>query len=228
MAPRAWWWALAAAWFASAVGGDVELLAVVLTVPAHTANRDAIRRGWGKPSSFDVLLWFVVSSRDPGFEAAAFSAERSARGDVVVCDVASGFDRIITKVSCALAKATASVAFDFVIKTDDDATLCLGQIIKDLRGVSPRDAAVYAGRNVKFRRPLPEGKPLRTNLGLERDPPHFGGHLCGNQIFNPTSMFEYSNVLTRVLPLCFENSMRAIDPSKNQPNRLRFDRAREF
>ena len=27
---------------------------------------------------------------------------------------------------------------------------------------------------------------------------------------------------------CFENSTRAIDSSKNQPNRLRFDRAREF
>jgi len=34
--------------------------------------------------------------------------------------------------------------------------------------------------------------------------------------------------LTQALRLGFENSTRAIDPSKNQPNRLRFDRAREF
>ena len=52
--------------------------------------------------------------------------------------------------------------------------------------------------------------------------------LCASQIFNPTSMCAYSNVLTRSLPPCFENSLRAIDSSKNQPNRLRFDRAREF
>ena len=52
--------------------------------------------------------------------------------------------------------------------------------------------------------------------------------LCANQIFNPTSICAYSNVLTRSLPPCFENSLRAIDSSKNQPNRLRFDRAREF
>ena len=32
----------------------------------------------------------------------------------------------------------------------------------------------------------------------------------------------------RNLRLCFENSMRAIDSSKNQPNRLRFDRDGEF
>ena len=51
---------------------------------------------------------------------------------------------------------------------------------------------------------------------------------CANQIFNPTSMCAYSNVLTRDLRPRFENSTRAIDPSKNQPNRLRFDRAREF
>jgi hypothetical protein len=54
------------------------------------------------------------------------------------------------------------------------------------------------------------------------------GHLCANQIFNPTSMCAYANVLTRALPPCFENSLRAIDSSKHQPNRLRFDRAREF
>ena len=55
-----------------------------------------------------------------------------------------------------------------------------------------------------------------------------GADLCANQIFNPDSMCAYSNVLTQTLQLCFENSTRAIDSSKNQPNRLRFDRAREF
>ena len=52
--------------------------------------------------------------------------------------------------------------------------------------------------------------------------------LCGNQIFNPTSMCAYATVLVQAFLLCFENSMRAIDSSKNQPNRLRFDRDREF
>ena len=51
---------------------------------------------------------------------------------------------------------------------------------------------------------------------------------CGNQISNPTSMCAYSKALTRALPLRFDSSTRAIDSSKNQPNRLRFDRAREF
>ena len=52
--------------------------------------------------------------------------------------------------------------------------------------------------------------------------------LCGNQIFNPTSMYAYATVSTQGFLLCFENSTRAIDSSKNQPNRLRFGRAREF
>ena len=55
-----------------------------------------------------------------------------------------------------------------------------------------------------------------------------GTPVCGIQIFNPTSMCAYATVLTQALRLCFENSTRAIDSSKNQPNRLRFDRAREF
>ena len=52
--------------------------------------------------------------------------------------------------------------------------------------------------------------------------------LCGTQIFNPTSMCALSNGSDQPLQPCFENSTRAIDSSKNQPNRLRFDRAREF
>ena len=52
--------------------------------------------------------------------------------------------------------------------------------------------------------------------------------LCANQIFNPTSICAYSNISTHALRLCFENSTRAIDLSKNQPNRRRFDRDREF
>jgi hypothetical protein len=39
---------------------------------------------------------------------------------------------------------------------------------------------------------------------------------------------QCSNVLTRALAPCFENSTRAIGSSKNQPNRLRFGRAGEF
>jgi len=52
--------------------------------------------------------------------------------------------------------------------------------------------------------------------------------LRGNQIFNPTSMFAYATVSTQGFLPCFENSTRAIDSSKSQPNRLRFDRDREF
>merc|ERR1712091_290644 len=36
------------------------------------------------------------------------------------------------------------------------------------------------------------------------------------------------NILRGTLSLCFDSSRRAIDSSKNQPNRLRCDRAREF
>ena len=48
--------------------------------------------------------------------------------------------------------------------------------------------------------------------------------LRGFHIFNPTSMCAYSNASTHALRLCFGNSTRAIDSSKNQPNRLRFER----
>ena len=55
-----------------------------------------------------------------------------------------------------------------------------------------------------------------ASLGSVRDVlEEMGGELCGHQIFNPTSMCAYATVSTRALRLGFEDSTRAIDPSKN-------------
>ena len=50
----------------------------------------------------------------------------------------------------------------------------------------------------------------------------------GIHIFHPTSMCAHATASTHALRPCFENSTRAIDSSKTQPNRRRCDRAREF
>ena len=155
-----------------------EVVFAVLTVPNHRPHRDAIRNGYGQPGGFRTKLWFVVSERDPRYEGAAFVEERSQRDDLLVCDTAPGFDHIIGKVSCAIKKAVQLYDFDFFFKTDDDATLCIAQLVKDLRA-APKGASVYAGRRVKAGRALEAGKPLEVNLGLTTDPPHFGGHGYG-------------------------------------------------
>ncbi|KAJ1454586.1 hypothetical protein M885DRAFT_521488 [Pelagophyceae sp. CCMP2097] len=155
----------------------VEIVACVLSVPQHRPHRDAVRTGWGQfGASLNAVLWFVVSKRDPGYTA--ISDERAARGDVLTCDVATGFDRIASKVSCALSAALDRFHFDWWIKTDDDATLCLGKILNELRSATfgAQDFGVYAGRKLKFARQLAGEKPLARNLGLTHDPPHFGGH----------------------------------------------------
>jgi hypothetical protein len=87
--------------------------------------------------------------------------------------------------------------------------------------------ALSNGKFARVKAP-PAGAEWNAPWIVEFASPLAGLALCANQIFNPTSMCAYSNVLTRALPPCFENSLRAIDSSKNQPNRLRFDRAREF
>ena len=114
-----------------------------------------------------------------------------------------------------------------------------------VRAASGRSVLVPRAYETTTLAPSQARVPLRGELHLPV--PHVGrryvqpgqGHargqgrvlarcLCGNQIFNPTSMCAYATISTRDLPPCFENSTRAIDSSKNQPKRLRFDRAREF
>ena len=170
-------WLLAAAYYAQEKP-YYEVVFAVLTVPQHGPHRDAIRNGYGQPGGFRTKLWFVVSEKDPGYEGAGFVEERSQRDDLLVCNTEPGFDHIIGKVSCAIRKAVQLYNFDFFFKTDDDATLCIAQLVKDLRA-APKGASVYAGRRVKAGRALEAGKPLEVNLGLTTDPPHFGGHGYG-------------------------------------------------
>ena len=75
--------------------------------------------------------------------------------------------------------------------------------------------AIYRAAKLKDRRDASKLAPARYDL-------------CRIQIFNSTSICAYATVSTQLLWLGFENLIRAIDSSKNQPNRLRFDRAREF
>ncbi|KAH8049501.1 C1 peptidase-like protein [Aureococcus anophagefferens] len=59
------------------------------------------------------------------------------------------------------------------------------------------------------------GETLRHDAGRQKGVADAVRDLCGNQIFNPTSMCAYATVSTQGFLLCFENSMRAIDSSKN-------------
>ena len=73
------------------------------------------------------------------------------------------------------------------------------------------------------RRPAPRSGEARRRVLA---PPK--NTASGNDIFDPTSMWACSTVVTRVLRPCFENSTRAIEWFNNQPIRLRRDRAREL
>ena len=85
---------------------------------------------------------------------------------------------------------------------------------------------------VRVLRRLPDVLRLRALVLPAPQRNHRGAHddvaprewrrrgLCGFQSFGPTSMCAYSNGLDPALWSCFENSTRAIDSSKNQPNRL--------
>ena len=78
-----------------------------------------------------------------------------------------------------------------------------------------RDTA-HRPRELLRRQELHVQRRLRSGQGRRRPP-------RGKQIFHPTSMCAHATVSMRALRLRFENSTRALDSSKNQPNR----RARE-
>jgi hypothetical protein len=152
-----------------------------LSIPKHWDRRDAIRNGWHDSSKFvgiDSILKFVVSTNDEGVSDSYFVEESQLKKDIIFCGVPSGFHNIIRKVSCGMKDMLRSYTFDFFLKTDDDSTICLGSLLNTLYSQSNLNAA-YFGRKLKIERNIPTDKPLFKNLGLIKDPQHFGGHGYG-------------------------------------------------
>ena len=125
---------------------------------------------------------------------------------------------------CQLPPATCAVLY---FSADDSAWTVLGSLSAEKpSGIFRLPPHLGAGAAVA--RVGVALEPAATAANLDLVGSGASDRLCGIQIFNPTSMCAYATVSTQAFQMCFENSTRAIDSSKNQPNRLRFDRAREF
>ena len=152
----------------------IFLFSSVLSMPKHRAQRDAIRTSWSAEamngSAFRTR--FIVSKNDMGFADDAFQKELATEGDIVVTDTPTGFGFIIYKVKFSMEYAIKHFDFAFLFKTDDDSGICLSGMLKELHTLEP--SRIFFGK-LKVGRPIPAGKPIRVNLGLQQDPPHMGG-----------------------------------------------------
>ena len=170
-------------WFYSSYCIDhYDIVVIALSVPKHSNRREVVRTGWHDSSKFDgihSMVKFVVSTNDEGVSDSSFIDESTIKNDIILCSVPSGFQNIIRKVSCGMKYMLQSYTFDFFLKTDDDSTICLGSLLNHLYSQRSSLNAAYFGRKLKTDRTIPTDKPLVKNLGLLKDPQHFGGHGYG-------------------------------------------------
>ncbi|XP_036601045.1 beta-1,3-galactosyltransferase 6 [Trichosurus vulpecula] len=129
------------------------LAVLVVSAPAGTERRSAVRSTWlagaGSPGPLaDVWARFVVGTA--GLEAAERSAlerEQARHGDLLLLpQLRDAYENLTAKVLAMFAWLDKRVAFDFVLKADDDTFARLGALRDELRAREPeRRRRLYWG-----------------------------------------------------------------------------------
>ena len=199
--------------------------ALVPQRPARGRHASQLSMGWGDPPVWSDAV--VKSNDEAGDGLRAIALEVSPEtleahrigGQYVQLTLGEEKPGFYAIASPPVVGPTEGKAFEFLIKENEGnaylTSLAAGAAVK----CSEVSGGGYA-----------VGKAFNGEDGAVDS--EYDGFACmnprANQIFNATSMGACVTVSTRSRQSCFENSRRAIASSRNQPNRLRFDRARDF
>ena len=125
----------------------LDLAVLILSRPAEaggTAAQEAVRAAWAHwPQPCVVRHWFLIGG----------AAHDHVRGDMLHVTAPEGYSKIFLKVLAGMRWLLRSRAhggqhaFRFLLKTDDDAFVCLGGVLRFLAASLPLYAGKPGGRN---------------------------------------------------------------------------------
>ena len=115
----------------------LELAVLILSSPKNGVARDAVRQAWAhaapKSCPCETRFWFVIGDTDRATRA---------EGDLLLVNAAEGYRNVTRKVIAAFRwLLDQSISVSYVFKTDDDAFVCTGGVMRMLRLHRP----LYAG-----------------------------------------------------------------------------------
>ena len=194
------------------------LLIGILSVPAARELRDTQRHGYLQRSRFLcpalIEYRFVLSTLDwsSADTNQSLQQEAQAASDLLFVDAPNGFDFISHKVKLFIDWAVQRrQPFKYLLKTDDDASICLGGLLKELRLRYPTQR-LYMGKaklNIKVERD-PSVRQYNSRFtketGLTVYPPYAGG--SGYVISFDVAVALADKVITDTSPLPFRHFPR--------------------
>ena len=127
---------------------QVEMIIGLLSVPAARAIRLRRRSSWLTKSRYDCAAGlfdyrFVLSIRE-SFDGRLL-AEARDHEDMLFVDAPAGFDMISHKVKLFVDWAVDNFQFRYLLKADDDSTICLSSLCAEL-GRAPPGQPLYMGK----------------------------------------------------------------------------------
>jgi len=154
------------------VSTPADLLVLIYSRPNSEGadRRDHIRQTWARESraigerKWSVLFRFMVGRPVNPAEAAA-PADKTP--DVVHLHVGEGYEVLSRKVLYGFAWAISHISFSYLMKTDDDAFVCIGGLMAYLATIPPEEHArgVYLGAQLAQRCAGRDLVPIFTQLG---------------------------------------------------------------
>lgn len=125
----------------------VELLVGLLTVPAAAPIRSRRRESWLAKARYDcpslLEYRFVLSIREP-FDGRLL-LEATEHKDMLFVDAPAGFDFISHKVKYFVDWAVDNFRFKYLLKADDDSSVCLSGLCAELDRIKP-GVPLYMGK----------------------------------------------------------------------------------
>lgn len=114
--------------------GEVLVAILVISAPAHRAQREAIRASWGKERD-QVVFGFVVGSAEGEVGRAVFR-EAMEEGDLIVSQVKDSYENLSLKTISALDWVVQLCPdAEFVLKVDDDMFVQVERLLELVRSL---------------------------------------------------------------------------------------------
>jgi len=150
-----------------------SVIVMVSSAPNHTAERNMIRQTWGTRQKFEKYLptwktFFVIGQQGNASVANDVIQENKDHGDLILGDFQEHFYNLSLKVQVGFEWSVKYCHYTYLLKTDDDVFVNMGNLFRFLGQSNVTRMELYAGNIIYKARPQRKGKYAVTEEEYSR------------------------------------------------------------
>jgi len=150
-----------------------SVVVMVSSSPNHTIERNMIRQTWGTRQKFEKYLptwktFFVIGRQNNASHGDDVIQESKDHGDIILGDFQEHFYNLSLKVQVGFEWSVKYCRYNYLLKTDDDVFVNMGNLFRFLGQSNVTRQELYAGNIIYKARPQRKGKYAVTEEEYSR------------------------------------------------------------